>query len=265
MGIRKIDIAALVVERIESCYPRLAVFSYSEISEWPAGALEYLLNVGILSKADRATEIVCPGCEWQCHKPVIVRQDVLKRSKAFINCDEEPMHGRVNVRMALLAQYATDLNRLCIAMGRMLDLGLPRTLVGANGWVLGQVKGRNGTRVISVETDGGAIQLMVGEESVPLSQTLKWSRSLLNVDRQLVQRLANRKGIVDRRSRAPDRSRQQARKQETRSRDVKIRREVEALVRSGFNRSEAARKIASTPLAHGLTPDRVRRITYEKR
>src|ERR1700682_1295227 len=73
MAVAVPDITAVVVERIQAAYPRSALFSVAETDDWPDGTLDHLLECGILQHADRAEAVACPGCIWQCHKPIVVR------------------------------------------------------------------------------------------------------------------------------------------------------------------------------------------------
>ena len=68
-------------------------------------------NAASCNRAYRAESVWCPGCEWQCHKTVVVRT-VGERtpSAAFITCDEEPDHGRISVPLRSLVQYAATLS-----------------------------------------------------------------------------------------------------------------------------------------------------------
>jgi hypothetical protein len=103
MAVRSSDIPALLVERIEAAHPEPALFSRTETDGWPQGALDHLVDRGFLRLAHRAESVVCPGCEWQCHKAVVVRK--AKGSPeplALIDCDEAPDHGHVFIPLRSL-------------------------------------------------------------------------------------------------------------------------------------------------------------------
>ena len=109
MAIKTADIHRILIERIEGSHPAPALFSATEIDEWPAEALDALLNCGVLQPASRAESAWCPGCEWQCHKTVVVRTGLNSpQTEAFITCDEEPDLGRIAVPTRNLAQYGTS-------------------------------------------------------------------------------------------------------------------------------------------------------------
>ena len=111
MPITGADIASILVERIERSHPAPALFSSAETDEWPAAALDALLECGIVQQEDRAELVWCPGCEWQCHKNVVVRTShALQGTEAFITCNEEPDHGRISVPPRSLVQYGATLS-----------------------------------------------------------------------------------------------------------------------------------------------------------
>jgi hypothetical protein len=123
MTVKMTDIPALLVERIESAHPAPALFSATETDDWPAGSLGNLQACGILRYAQRAEVVVCPGCSWQCHKPVVVRSGGTRTGgQAFIVCDEEPDYSRQPVSRRGLDQYSATV------------YGLSACLAGETGW-----------------------------------------------------------------------------------------------------------------------------------
>jgi hypothetical protein len=110
MVVKPADIPVILAERIEVAYPAPALFSTAETDEWPTGILEHLRGCGILQQSHRTDSVVCPGCEWQCHKAVVVRSmSAAPRRQAYIICDEEPGHGRISVPLRSLVQYSATL------------------------------------------------------------------------------------------------------------------------------------------------------------
>src|SRR5262245_1116702 len=127
MAIKAADIRVILIERIEGSHPAPALLSATETDEWPAGTLQALLTCGVLQLAGRAESAWCPGCEWQCHKTVVVRsalQDL--RTEAFVACNEEPDLGRISVPLRSLGQYGTTLYALSGFIAKQLTLGVPR-------------------------------------------------------------------------------------------------------------------------------------------
>ena len=78
-------IPAIVVERIEASHPARAHFLMTELEGWPEGALSKLARCGLLQVSDHAEAIVCPGCDWQCHKRISARK-TFRRAGARLHC-----------------------------------------------------------------------------------------------------------------------------------------------------------------------------------
>ena len=126
MAIKAADIPNILVERIEAAHPAPGHFSAGETEDWPTGVLEHLLNAGVLQVANRAEVVVCPGCEYQCQKAVVVRISARRERRAFINCDEEPAHGRVPINLRSLEQYSITLGLMASMLSALLGFGTPR-------------------------------------------------------------------------------------------------------------------------------------------
>ena len=123
------DIPAVLMERIEFAYPGPALFSATETDEWPPGILEHLVGRGILRPAHRVNALCCPGCDWLCHKPVVVRKSSAD-PLPFIACDEQPDHGRIFVPLRSLAQYTATLAGIACFISELMALEPPRSSRG---------------------------------------------------------------------------------------------------------------------------------------
>lgn len=265
MAIRTSDIPQIVIERIASAHPQPAHFGYFEICDWPDGVLNELIRAGLLIAADQAQSIVCPGCEWQCHKIPTVRLDAGGRRRAYITCDEEPKNGRIRVHVRSLDQYQSNARRLSECLAGLMGFESARPLASGNCYALGRVNGRHGNRTIGLVIVDAQIDITVGDHREPLLNVLSLSNSGLITDRGVVNRLANRKAKIGRGERVSDRSRQRARKRKTLARNAAIYREATKLKRPANSWSDVARLIEGTNLAPGLSFERIRKIISKKR
>ena len=246
------DIPAIILERIEAVYPGPALFSAAEIDDWPNGSLDHLRDCGILRPAQRAEAVVCPGCGWQCHKPVVVRSlraGVGKR--AFVVCDEEPDYGRIAVNLRSLDQYRATIDGLSVFLAAQMDLGPPRPSPSGTIVELGTMRGRNGQRQVSVDLDGRQLLLRVGRQHDRVVRVLRWTDRGLSVDKSHIRRLVNRKESQHMRAaRLPELSRQEQRSRETQARDEAIFRDAKGRHAAGGGSWTAiANAIAVTDLS----------------
>lgn len=262
MTIKARDLPMVLVERIEDAHPAHAMFASGEVDGWPAGALMALQTQTLLGTSNRAQAIDCPGCELRCNKEVEVRQAGMT-NRAFIVCNEEPDLGRIAVKLTSLQVFETDLRRISTFVANALQLGPPRASPNRGAYSLGCVKGRNGTRPISIGIKDGRIVVNVGLARTALVEVLGWRDTGLIVDQKHLRRLADRKepAVPDRRDYAADRSRQADRKQATRKRDQLIFREAKRRHSQGdVTWSAVANDLAGSSHAPDLSSDRVRRI-----
>ena len=273
MVIKNSDIPGILVKRIEASYPAPALFSTTETDDWPSGAMGYLLDTHVLQRANRADTIVCPGCEWQCHKAVVVRAvNQSSKLRAFINCDEEPARGRVPVPNRNLIQHSTTLATMAGVVARHMKLGILKPTVTGRSYRLGSVKGRNGHRTLQIGMDDEQLFLVVGKQGEHLVNLLRWTGSELKIDMAQIQRLANRKQTARPSAKAdqPDRIKQRQQTRKTQTRNNSIFREAKRLRAAGArNWTAIAASIAASDFVldkHGRrpTPATVRRIITDK-
>lgn len=273
MAIQTTDILSILVERIEAAYPAPALFAADETDEWPAGVLPNLLECGLLRQAGRAEAVTCPGCEWQCHKTVVVRSAQARSGiRAFITCDAEPALGRISVPRPSLTQYATTLRAIGAFITAIMRFDMLRPSLSGASFLLGEVKGRHGPRRVSIILDNGHLLLAIGQQHEPLIRLLQWFESGLAFDSRHIQRLANRKEpaqIALSAAYQPDRTLQKARSRRRRGRDEAIFREAKKRhADTGGSWLTIATAIAATDLAKDgqgrrLRPATVRRIIAE--
>lgn len=251
-------------ERIAVEHPSPSRFSIGDTEDWPDGVLLALVDARLLTPAPRSNEVYCGGCDWRCHKPVVVRRPAGGDAPvAFIVCDEAPDYGRVPVAMQDLASYQTSLAAVADFVANALAIGPVRRSASGAAYLLGRLKGRRGMRPVQIEHGGNQLMVCVGQYREPLSQTLMWSAAGPAVDIVLLRRLADRKDAAasGTRPNVSDRGQQFAKTRATRVRDAAILRQAKDM-RRGAKRawSTIADKIAKLPVATGLSSNRVRRI-----
>ena len=75
-------------DRVAERHPEPIHFTGFELDEWPEGLEEAFSSKGVFKRSTRARAVRCPGCEWQCSKPVDVRHNASRNSlAAYIDCD----------------------------------------------------------------------------------------------------------------------------------------------------------------------------------
>jgi hypothetical protein len=262
-------IPAIVVERIEASHPARAHFLMTELEGWPEGAVSELARCGFFQVSDPAEAIVCPGCDWQCHKRVSTRTTAAGRPRAYIVCDEEPTHGVIFVTDHERARCHTSLSGLAMLIADLLGKEAPKALASGAAFLLGTFNGRHGVREVCLALDGGRLMLRVGQHSLPLVDVLSWGRNGFTIDKKRVRQLAGRK-ISERRSARSDRTRQQQRSRATASRnraiilEAKRRRASSGGSWPSVSAAIARMELAKSSSGRRLSAASVRRIIYHQ-
>ena len=187
------DPLRMVFERVASAHPAAATFDGLETKDWPEGALGMLLSLRLLTETGRASSITCPGCEAECHKPVVVRP--FRGSsipRAFVTCDEEPDYGRVPVSMFHVARFQSSFVSTAQFASRYLELMSAEQITGGR-ILLGVAKGRHGPRDVALVMRDRRLVVTIGDQVESLCRLLSWSDVGPTLDRGLLCRLSNRK------------------------------------------------------------------------
>lgn len=271
MAIKARDIARILIERLEATHPAPALLDADDTDHWPPGVLKHLLDSKIIQPAPRAVSTTCGGCDWNCNKRVVFRQNPVKGgSHAFIQCNEPPDLGRIHVSIERLETYRLSSGCFETAVKAALTTksNAFQPVVDPK---IGMMKGRFGRRQFSIQMIGGKLTAVVGRQREPLVNILGWD-SGLNIDRAGLIRMANRKefAIKSGQRYQPDRSKQRAGSRRTSVRDQRILREAKKLMAVGKNQTEAASEIAKMDFikkpdgqTKAITAERVRRILSE--
>jgi hypothetical protein len=184
------DLLEHIFERLYRADSEQEIFGADEAAQWPGGALEALIESGLLERAEPAQVIECDGCERNCFMPIFVRPAEGNRpARAFISCDKPEDVGRVPVELGRLAQWRITGGMLAAAMARLLGFTKPphEDSVGKR-WTLGRSKGNEYKGEVKLTVEGG-IELMVAGQNIPLVHVLTLNKRGLKADKDALLKL----------------------------------------------------------------------------
>src|SRR5262245_27588176 len=111
-----------IIERLSRADSGKEIFGADEFAQWPEGAVEAIVESGLLDRAEPAQVIECDVCERNCFMPVYVRPAEGRRpARAFISCDKPEDVGRVPVELERLAQLRITGAMLAGVTARLLE------------------------------------------------------------------------------------------------------------------------------------------------
>jgi hypothetical protein len=272
IAVRGGDIPSILVERIGFAHPAPACFTAMEARDWADGVFRYLVERRILYEASRTKSMVCPGCERDCHKPVVVR--VLEgeaRSKAFIQCDEEPALGRIPIAFEMLTRWHASRSSLGSFVSEALGFGQLSWSLADPSVTLGNIKGRYNRRTVALCQSEGRMTIQVGRQQESVVRLLRWKGAGMVIDKILLRRLANRKEPTGGGQRLPSPagpSQEWLLRKAQRNRE--ILRQADKLKDEGLNWTQIAARIAQMPFIRDtadsfIDPSTIRRILSKYR
>lgn len=250
-----------LLDRLEALQGAVVHVSGDELNTWPADAVAAMKSARLLVKARPASNIVCPGCEEHCVKPVDVFPAEDGRSaRAFVNCDEPQDMGRIPVELNKSEQWRITGEGLAVAVGRLLGFTKPPHQDGTGKrWTLGILKGKEHKGAVKLAVESG-ITLAVAGHTVALAEILSHDDNGLAVDRDELLRLVDKPapGVP---AYEPSIARREARKLDTQQRYTAWRKAAKELRRKPQGKSErwVSRQIAKIDIASCSSAETIRK------
>lgn len=122
-----------------------SLFDHSEVSRWPKGALDDLLQSHLVRPAQTGLTAPCPHCDDHHVETVTVvaPSDDADRPRYFICCPESL---KVEVSEEMCRGWAVDLDGLAAALASALAVSTPKPVLPGRFWRLGRMQLRETTR-----------------------------------------------------------------------------------------------------------------------
>ena len=194
------------------------IINWDGIQQWPAGALDMLLQAGILTPASPATSLECQGCERHCFMDVLTQTNGNKAPmRAFIVCDVPEMQdqmGRMQIPLGRLQQWQSNVKQLAKVIADLLQFtDNIEYKAGQKDIRLGMLKGLNGRRWVSM--DVAHLSLEINQHTVPIDDILFFEDEQINIDHIRINELINSKTFNIGKKYKPSTSKREAGKQKT--------------------------------------------------
>lgn len=108
-----------VLERLEARDFESLLLSPDDISEWPDGTADLMLELGLIKNASPAKVTQCHGCEENCLMPVHVLPPSQNRpARFFVSCDKREDVGRIPADPADLSRFQIDVDQTIRLLAR---------------------------------------------------------------------------------------------------------------------------------------------------
>jgi hypothetical protein len=237
-----------------------ALVSEEDLRQWPVEAVQALKNHKLLQRASPAVSVVCPGCEQECVMPVHTPLAGAGAAASFVVCDKRDDINRVAVSAGRLRQWRCG----AVAVGAFAaqSLGLrpeSQRKAGDGLWELGLAAGKKRSQMVCLRANG-ALELVVGQNAVPLAELVLYGTKGYSVDSGAVRQLVDAATTSDPRY-TPKNARREARKLETHDLHVRWQKEYRALRLRRPEMSDVwySQQIAKSDIAHGRSAETIRK------
>ncbi|MEJ1381086.1 MAG: hypothetical protein RPT95_08995 [Candidatus Sedimenticola sp. (ex Thyasira tokunagai)] len=230
------------------------LIGFDEVQCWPEGALNTLLETGLIAPASPAKTTICKRCEEECSMRVrIIPGD---HPRAFIMCEE---HGREPVDLKELQQWQLTQGQLARWIADTLSLRFSgKRLDGGKLLELGLVSGKKRAQMLCLHTDG-ELALVAGSNRIPLVDAVQLIDEASSLDADLIRQLVD--STTGDARHTPNTARREVRKLETAAIHEQWRKEYRALKKKRPNMSDIwySQQIAKMECANGKQPETIRR------
>ena len=155
-----------------------------ELREWPQSAVAVLKAAGLLTAAEPASSVVCPGCERQCTMPVHKMFAAERGADVFVVCDKRSDTNRVPVSIEGLERWMGSGEAIAALLARLLKL---QRRAGASSqprrWEVGTFKGQTRSGHLVLTADDG-LKLVLACHTFALEDVLSFKGKDLILSRQ---------------------------------------------------------------------------------
>jgi len=132
------DLLLDLLRRAEADLPGVEILTADEVSPWPVGVVEALVQNGLLSPTTPGTSVLCDACLEDHWQEVEFVESPTSARRPYIVCPEA---GRVAVDTARLRRWRVDVSQLAGVLGQLLSCtDAPEELVASRLWRLGRTK-----------------------------------------------------------------------------------------------------------------------------
>jgi hypothetical protein len=128
------DLLRLIWARADALQP---LFTWDEVSAWPAGALAHLLALGLLRPGANAASVVCDACGEGHVGEVLFLDTPGGEPRAYVHCPEA---GRARVPLERLRRWEVHFPGLATAVAAALGTaGEVEEILPGRIWLLGRI------------------------------------------------------------------------------------------------------------------------------
>lgn len=172
--------------------------SWDSVQQWPEGALNTFLQLGLLIPAPAAQSIECNGCDKHCFMDVItLPHNDPALTRAFIVCDDADMQsqiGRVQIPLIRLQQWQGSVKQLSQVIADLLGLKDKITFTANQPVIkLGMLKTENGRRWVTL--NGSDLSLEIHQHAIPVDEILYFDGKQLVIDQHSIDDLFNSESL----------------------------------------------------------------------
>lgn len=231
-----------------------------ELNQWPPNAVTALKAQKLVTKAQPANSVVCPGCEEACSMPVEQIHAASGKPTLFVVCDKRDDINRVTIEANQLIRWQASLTNIARFIGHCLSLrwnGAPTE--SGEALQIGIVKGRKKSQMLCLCSEK-ELNLLAGSNQLPLAEVIEFAKERYGLDVETITQLVDATTTSEARY-TPSNARREARKLETQERYETWNKEYRQLKKAkpGMSKSWYATKISKMDIADRKSSETIRK------
>ncbi len=240
------------------------VVNWDNVQQWPPGALECLVQSGVLVSASSAQSIECNACEHHCFMEVLILEgEGDSTDRAFIVCDVPEMQdqiGRIQIPFERLQQWKTSFKQIVGVIARLLVFdGCAKYKPEQSSIRLGMLSSKGGRRWVSLFSQ--PLELEINGFRVPVSELLYFDDVELVIDSLRINELVNAKPLNKGKAYKLSTDKREARKLATQAKYQDWQDEHASLQAKYPTKSRTcySRQISRLPISQGASSETIRK------
>jgi len=252
-----------LLDRVGAAEDGVAWFTHHELSQHPTEMVQFLKHHQLLKRGREAKSVECHECEEHCIRPVESLRNAAGERVYFLLCQLRSDTNRVRIERTRLIQWRTAIESIRSWVAEDLGLRLSDAQPAQpNHYPIGLFHGERRSQMVVLE-HGNPLQLIIGDQAIPLLELILFEQEAPTLDRQLVAHRVDLATTADVRY-TPTTTRREAGKLKTEAMYEDWRRAYRKLRREHPNTTRypdtwIAKQIARMDIAQGREPETIRK------
>jgi hypothetical protein len=249
-----------LLNRVAALQSASTMIRAEELALWSADAVAAIKSQKLIARTRPASSVVCPGCEQECSMPVHTIITPSGVPASFVVCDKRSDTNRVKISPNELEQWRANTDSVARFIADCLSLRFSgKRQDDQHQLEIGVVAGSKRRQMLCLLIDN-ELALVAGSNRIQMAEAVQFRDGRFALDADLIQQLVDTSTTLDPHY-TPSIARREARKQKTKAKYERWRKEYRALKKRRPKMSDVwySEQIAKMDIAQGRSAGTIKK------